>query len=428
MGRLRQLGGHSLLPTITSLYALQMAGYLLPLASFPYLIRVLGPETFGLYAFVTVVARYLIMLTDYGFTFSATRDIATIRGRGDDTSRSYGAAVTARIWILAACALLLAVLTIWVPRFSADAGLFWLGFAGVAGSALFPQWLFQAFERLPLVTSVGLGVRTVSTVLIFVLVRDETDVSTAVALWSAPWIVLALFGLWAGRRVLGVRLRLQPPREVLVALRSGISLFIAIVAGSLYTTSNALILGLMAGYRPVGYFVAAETVVIALRGLLDPLAQALFPRAALVGARSTEAMLQFARRALRWIGGIGAVLSAGTLVLAPLLGPLVFGAKFEPSVPLLQIMSILPLSVAVVIVLGTQLMLPLRMDRAYTTIVLVGGVMNIAVTLILVPFFTEVGTAIAAATTETVIAIALGVYVHRRGLGIFGSTPKAAGA
>jgi PST family polysaccharide transporter len=44
-----------------------------------YLVRVLEPEKFGLIAFSQVFVGYFMILTDYGFNLSATRDTSINR-------------------------------------------------------------------------------------------------------------------------------------------------------------------------------------------------------------------------------------------------------------------------------------------------------------------------------------------------------------
>ena len=411
--RRSQLGG-----TVLSLYGLQAANYLLPLVSFPYLTRTLGPEGFGVYVFVLVVARYLILITDYGFTYTATRDIAVARDSASDVSRIGSAVVVARLVLLGAMAIVVVILTTQVDRFVQDAALFWIAFAGGAGSALTPLWLFQGFDRLPLATGWSVAFRAIATVLIFILVQGRADLDVLLWLWSAPWLATAVVTLTLARTRLGVRLRRPTAQAVRRAFRDGASIFVAILASSLYLTSNALFLGLLTNNRQVGFFGTAESVIVGVKGLVDPISQALFPRAAQMGAQGREQALAHARRALRWIGGLGLLLALLTLAVAPIL-PVIVGAGFGPSVHILAIMSPIVLAQALIIVLGVHLMLPLRMDREYSLVVLLGGLVNVGLTLALVPLFEATGTAISVAVTETAIWIALALLLRRRALNVF---------
>jgi PST family polysaccharide transporter len=59
-----------------SLSGLQVANTLLPLITVPYVVRVIGPGNYGLIAFAQAFVTYFVLLVNYGFDLSASREVA----------------------------------------------------------------------------------------------------------------------------------------------------------------------------------------------------------------------------------------------------------------------------------------------------------------------------------------------------------------
>ena len=66
----------TVLKNFASLSVLQAITYLLPILILPYLFRMIGPAKFGLIAFAQAFVQYFMILTDYGFSISATKEIS----------------------------------------------------------------------------------------------------------------------------------------------------------------------------------------------------------------------------------------------------------------------------------------------------------------------------------------------------------------
>jgi PST family polysaccharide transporter len=201
-------------------------------------------------------------------------------------------------------------------------------------------------------------------------------------------------------------------------LADGWELFLSVGAVSLYTAAgNVVVLGLLTNYTIVGYYGAAERVVrVVVRGFTMPISQAVYPRFSKMATEAKTKVLHWARRMLFFMGGVGLLLSLLLFALAPFIVDVFVGPEFQPSVQIIRILAFLPLIVGIGSVLGRQIMLPFRRDRARLLIFCVAGVTNIVLALLLVPAWQGSGTALAAVTTEVFVTMAFFVYLSVSGL------------
>ena len=91
------------------------------------------------------------------------------------------------------------------------------------------------------------------------------------------------------------------------------------------------------------------------------------------------------------------------------------GPGFERSIPVLKVMSALPLLIGSSNLLGVQWMLPLRLDREFNTIVIVAGLINIVLAIALVPRYQEAEMAFSVVATEAFIPVVMSVFLQSRG-------------
>ncbi|MEL5850030.1 MAG: oligosaccharide flippase family protein, partial [Candidatus Igneacidithiobacillus chanchocoensis] len=298
-----------LLGNMASLFTLQGANYLLPLITLPYLVRVLGPEKFGLIAFAQAFIQYFVVLTDYGFNLSATREVAVHRKDPVKLGAIISSVLLIKIGLMFGGMLLLGILVYFVPTFHSHWALFLVIYLTVLGSTFFPTWLFQGLERMRDITWMNVAARLVTTAAIFLFIRNPSDYLIAAGIQSIPVLLAAVPAWWVLGRKNAFIIARPGIGDVRAQMSSGWHVFLSTAAINVYTSSNTFVLGLIAGPVAVGYFSAANKVVQAVQGLLTPVTQTLYPHISSLAHKSQDAALAFIRKVLRGMAVGGLILS-----------------------------------------------------------------------------------------------------------------------
>ena len=405
-----------LIENIGSLYVLQGVNYILPVVLLPYLVRVLGTEQIGLIAIAQALMQYFVVLTDYGFNLTASRDIAIYKEDSLRVSEIFSTVIFIKLILMLLSFLLLIVMVFSISRFRADWPVYLVSFLSVAGAVLLPVWFFQGLEKMKYITIVNVAGGLISTIAIFALVRDASDVLLAAGLRAGGVLLAGLLGLYVAWHIAPVRLTLPSPQGVIATLRGGWNVFVSQLSQTLLGTSMVPFLGLFYGNLIVGYFAIAQKMVLAAIGLSIPISNAIYPRVSALFAESQDLAIAFLRKAL-FFGGL-LFLTAGLCLFlgADIAVRLVTGEANSSISVLVKIMAVLPLTVFVDNVYGTQILLPLGMEKQFMKAIVASGLFAVVSALLLVPTSGAVGAALTFVASEVLVLVLLIMYVRRTGI------------
>ncbi len=397
-----------------SLSTLKAADYLLPLLTVPYLVRVLGPEKFGLVMFAQAYIQYFIVLTDYGFDYSMTKEVSIHRADKRRLSALFSAVISAKLMLTLISFLIVYATIIVFDKFRIDGWLYFITFGAVIGKSLFPQWLFQGMERMKFTSAINIASRILFIALVFVCIKGPDDYILVNLFFSLGLILAGLAGQYAARRYFGVKWQWPHAKDIGVELKRGYYVFVGQIAGTLYTASNIFILGLLTNNMMVGYYSAGEKIVKAIQSLFTPVSQAVFPHISYLLGGSKSAALKFIRKLTMLSGGITLAFSVLILIFAPQIVGVVLGHEYRSSIAVIRILSFLPFIGSMGNIFGTQLMINFGMSRTFARIVASGGILNVIMAFLLVPGLGINGMALVVMLTETTIAGAMFVVLEIR--------------
>ena len=403
-----------------SLSVLQVVNYLLPLITLPYLVRVLGPEKFGLIAFAQAFIMYFAILTDYGFNLSATREISIHREERGKIKEIFSSVMMVKFLLGILSFIILGLILAFIPKFGNDWLIYIFTSGMVLGNILFPVWFFQGMERMKYITVLNIIAKGIFTVCIFIFIRKMADYLYVPLINSMGYLIAGGLSLRIVSKDFGIKFGLPTIETIKYQLKEGWHVFISTAAISLYTVSNAFILGLFTNNTIVGYYSAAERIIKATQGLLTPVSQTVYPYISKLVIESKERALDFIRKLVKVVGVGSFIISLLIFILAAPIVNIVLGTQYQQSIIVLQILAFLPFIIGLNNIFGIQTMLTFNLKRAFSKILESAGLLNITLALILTPLYQHIGVSIAVLTTEIFVTLSMFLYLQKNGIKILG--------
>lgn len=325
---------------LAALIVLQGGNYLLPLLLVPFLARALGLETFGTLAFATAIASICRTFVSYGFDLTATRAAAQNRDDHRVLSSLLSTVVVVRLCILGLCAIAVIVGSAIVSAPPDVALLSALSLSVLIGEALFPVWLYQGKEQMGTVTLIRLAYRASFVFATIVVVRHPADVFWVPILEGVGSLIAGMIACALAFRRYGLFVVAPSWTDAWRETSASTSVFLSTAFVHMYTTVNSVLLGVTHGSVAVAQFTAADKIYSAVRGMLGPPIQAVYP--ALAKLHSDDATL-FRRTSvnliLLFVLGVCA-LGICLLVTSEPLVRLVLGVHDNTATTVLQILGV----------------------------------------------------------------------------------------
>ena len=152
--------------------------------------------------------------------------------------------------------------------------------------------------------------------------------------------------------------------------------------------------------------------------MLGPINQTFFPRISSVINHSKKNGIALLKKLTFIVGIILFITSFLIFIFSDLIIMIIFGSKFIDAAASLRIMAFLPLIIGLSNVFGIQGMINLKMDKQFLSLTLVGALISIALNLILVPVYSENGTAISWLITEVFITASFFIVLLKNNINL----------
>lgn len=330
---------------------------LFPLITFPYASRIMMADGIGQVNFFQSIISYISLFTCLGIPMYAIREIAKVRDNLEKMTRTTVEILLLHAFLTLFGYIIVAAICMTVAKVQTDIPLFLILSVSIFFTAIGCEWFYQGIEDFKYVAIRGIVVKTVSVLLLFLLVKSKEDI-----LWYGAYTV---FGVLGGNIFNFIRLRKYLHRDFVgfsklhpfKHLKPALHIFVFNVIASIYLQLNNVLLGFMKDAEAVGYFTAATKLMVIAVGLSSALGTVMMPRTSnLVAENKMNEFKELVQKSYDFIIASTIPLTIGLMFVSPYIILVLCGVNFTPAILTSQIIALNVLMIGVSNVLGMQIL------------------------------------------------------------------------
>lgn len=247
---------------------------------YPFIIRVLGMESYGLYVFVFSIITYFSAVINYGFDMPAMKSIAENQQNKHEMEKTISEVISTKIVLQVFVTLLFLIMLFTIPFFLDNKWIFIFTFINTFAIMLLPQWYFQGVQKMKIVTYIQFGLKVVSVPFIFILLKDPSDNWIYALIISMTNLLSSIFSVFYIVKYDQFHLKLSSFSEVKNWLKKSLPFFWTNSVNILKMQSATIVVGSFFGFKEVALYDLAYKIFQIPVLFLTSVNTAIFPKIA----------------------------------------------------------------------------------------------------------------------------------------------------
>lgn len=379
----------------------QILVLILPLITSPYISRIMGAEKIGIYSYSYSIVSYFGLFILLGLNNYGNRTIATVREDRESLSKTFWSIYAIQF---VAGLIIFFFYLLYVLFIAENQKMALIQIIYLISVILDINWFFFGIEQFKLTVTRNTIVKIISVICIFIFVKKSSDIYIYALLMVVSPIASQVF-LWGFLRkyIVFVKPKFSDINKHFIP---NLTLFIPVIAISLYTTMAKILLGALSNLTEVGYFESANKLTTIPAMIITSLGTVMLPRISNMIANGKEKeTVKYLQKSLIVSVFLSMSMALGMSALSKEFVPFFYGKGFEKCEVLIPILVLSSIFISWANVIRTQYLIPYKMDKIYIESVFLGAITNVAINIILIPYLQSIGAAIGTLLAEIVVCI-----------------------
>lgn len=342
--------------------------------------RVLGADNYGLVVYAQAIIQYFVIIVNFGFNISATKEISIHRDNIQKVSETVSSVIIIKVILFIVSLLALTIAVLLIPVMREHFVLFYVSMALCLSEVIFPIWFFQGIEKMRYITIINVVSRTIFAACIFVFIKHPDQYVFVPAFNGVGALVGGIIALIIVFGKEKIRFFIPKINTLWYYLKDSAPLFLTRVSTQMYVKTNTVIVGAFLGMTEVAYYDIANKVATVIKIPFQMFGQALFPKV------SRDKNKVFVHRVIKLSLILVILILICVLFLSGFIFKFISGIESEIGIVVLRIMVFSAIPVIMSNFLGEQLLIPFGYKKKYTEGAVYTTVFYFVVLLILYMF------------------------------------------
>ena len=389
--------------------AYQVLVLIIPLITAPYVSRVLGATNLGIYSYTQAFANYFVLFAMLGVSNYGNRSIAQVRDNPKLLSKTFWEIYSFQVCVtIAVSAVYILYCFIAVSQIRA---IYLLQFLYVISAGFDINWFFFGIEKFKLTVTRNTVIKIANAILIFVFVKEQSDLAIYTLIMSFGTLVsvIALFP-FLPKYISFEKIEIK---DVVKHIQPNLTLFIPVIAISLYNIMDKLMLGYLGTSDEVAFYSNSERIAQLPNSIIMAVGNVLMPRMSnLIAAGNKEKSSKLFDKSMTFMIVSSVLLAFGMAAISKVFAPWFYGKEFTKCG--MYILWLCPTIVFKSIAgsVRTQLIIPMERDKVYIFSVSAGAIVNLIANYFFIPMYQGLGAVFGTVLAEAVVC-SLQVFMTR---------------
>lgn len=379
----------------------QLFIYIVPLISIPYVSRVLGASNIGIYSYTYSIVYYFMLTAMLGINNYGARTIAQCKDNKKERSEQFFS-----IYYLQLISTILMILIYVIVVFGLNSeykNIMLIQMIYLLSVLLDINWFYFGIEKFKLTITRNIIIKTLSLILIFIFVNENSDLWKYVLIMSSCALISqAYLWLYIGKYTEKVKIKFS---NIFGHLKKCIILFVPVIAFCIYRVMDKTMIGALVGTEELGFYENAEKIISIPVSIVTALGTVMLPYMSKNANESNEEINKKVLDTFELCFFVIFPLIIGLIIISNDFALFFLGKEFIKSGNIIRLLSVSILFTSIANVIRTNYLIPKEKDDIYVKSTIFGAIINLVINLLLIPKYASYGASIGTIVAEFIVML-----------------------